>query len=416
MRGGPARAAARAEGTTVSLDVSHQGSGKRLIAPTRILVAVLVAAAALSCRPGAAAAADPVPASIVFAGDILLAGQAAQLIEEDGPAAPFAGVRAVLRGPGVAIANVECPLATGGEPVEKQYTFRAPPGTAAALAEAGFDLVTLANNHTGDYGPEALLETVATLRSWGIIPLGAGANADEARRWAVIESGSPPVKTAVLAFSNMLPKSFYATPDRPGTNPARAQAMAADIAAARKQADVVVVLIHWGPELDSRRSEKQRRVAAIAAEAGADLVIGHHPHVLQGLEIRGHTLIAYSLGNLLFPMRTSSRPAMLLRYTPPQRGRDGGWSEAEAEVIPCVIEGFQPRLATDDERSEILAHVAQLSRRLGATVSVSDGTMRVPLRPIRKAEAREAPSEGPSAGQGRASGGGSPVDKAEHAP
>jgi poly-gamma-glutamate synthesis protein (capsule biosynthesis protein) len=232
----------------------------------------------------------------------------------------------------------------------------------------------------------------------------------------VVESGSPPVKIAVLAFSNMLPKSFYASSDRPGTNPARPQAMAADIAAARKQADVVVVLIHWGPELDSSPSEKQRRVGAVAVEAGADLVIGHHPHVVQGLEIRGHTLIAYSLGNLLFPTRMPSRPAMLLRYTPPQRGRDGARSQAEAAVIPCVIEGFQPRLATDAERSEILAHVAQLSRRLGTAVSPADGTIRVPLRPIPPAEAEDAPSDGPLAGQRRESGGGSPVDKAVHAP
>jgi poly-gamma-glutamate synthesis protein (capsule biosynthesis protein) len=388
-----------------------------LIAHIGLLVAVLVAAEAFFCQPGTAAAApDPVPASIVFAGDILLAGQAARLIEEEGPAAPFAGVRAVLRGPGVAIGNLECPLATGGAPVDKQYTFRAPPSTAAALADAGFDLVTLANNHTVDYGPEALLETLETLWSWGIIPIGAGANADEARRWAVVESGSPPVKIAVLAFSNMLPKSFYAGPDRPGTNPAYPDVMAADIAAAREQADVVVVLIHWGPELESSPSEKQRRVAAVAAEAGADLVIGHHPHVLQGLEIRGHTLIAYSLGNLLFPTRMPARPAMLLRYTPPRGGSDGAQSQAEAEVIPCVIEGFQPRLATDVERSEILAHLARLSRRLGAALPSTDGTIRVPPRPIPPEEAGAPPSEGPSAGQRREGGEGSPVDKAECAP
>jgi poly-gamma-glutamate synthesis protein (capsule biosynthesis protein) len=370
-----------------------------LIACIGRLAAALAAAGVLFCRAGAAAAAPhPRPASIVFVGDILLAGRAAELIEEEGPAAPFAGVRAVLRGAGLAIGNVECPLAVGGAPVDKRYTFRAPPGTAAALADAGFDLVTLANNHAMDYGPGALLETLATLRRWAIIPIGAGADADEARRWVVVESGSPPVKIAVLAFSNMLPESFYAGANRPGTNPARPEAMAADIAAAREQADVVVVLVHWGTELESSPSQKQRRVAAVAAEAGADLVVGHHPHVLQGLEIRGHTLIAYSLGNFLFPTRAPVRPAMLLRYTPPRGGSSAARSGARAEVIPCVIEGFQPRLATEAERSEILADLARLSRRLGAALPASDGTIRVPPRPIPAEDAGEAPSEGPPAG------------------
>jgi poly-gamma-glutamate synthesis protein (capsule biosynthesis protein) len=370
-----------------------------LIARIGRFAAALAAAGMLLCQGGAAAVAPhPRAASIVFAGDILLAGQAAELIEDEGPAAPFAGVRAVLRGAGLAIGNVECPLAIGGAPVDKQYTFRAPPSTAAALADAGFDLVTLANNHAMDYGPEALLETLTTLRRWGIIPIGAGADADEARRWALFESGSPPVKIAVLAFSNMLPKSFYAGPETPGTNPARPEAMAADIAAAREQADVVVVLIHWGTELEPARSEKQRRVAAVAAEAGADLVIGHHPHVPQGLEIRGHTLIAYSLGNLLFPTRAPVRPAMLLRYTPPQAGSGAARSGATAELIPYVIEGFRPRLATEAERSEILADVARLSRQLGAALPASDGTIHVPLRPIAAEDAGEAPSEGPPLG------------------
>ena len=191
---------------------------------------------------------------------------------------------------------------------------------------------------------------------------------------------------AVLAFSNMLPKSFYAGPETPGTNPARPEAMGADIAAAREQADVVVVLVHWGTELESSPSEKQRRVAAVAAEAGADLVVGHHPHVIQGLEIRGHTLIA--------PVR----PAMLLRYTPAPAGSGAARSGARAEVIPCVIEGFQPRLAAEAERSEILADLARLSRRLGAALPASDGTIRVPPRPIPAEDAGEVPSEGPPAG------------------
>ncbi len=342
----------------------------------------------------------------MFTGDVLLAGQAERLIEKEGPGVLFSAVRGALRGADLTVGNLECALATGGQAVEKKHTFRADPRTAAALAEAGFDLMTLANNHAADYGPEALLETGATLVKFGILPVGAGANAEEARRWAVVEVGSPPVRVALLAFSNMLPASFYASRERPGTNPARPSAIADDVAAAREQADVVVVLFHWGTELSSSPSEVQQRLAAVAADAGADLVVGHHPHVLQGLGMRGRTLIAYSLGNFLFPSAAGTRRTMILRYSPAVGSGAAPDGRARAEVIPCVIEGFRPRPASEGERTEILKRLAILSGPLGAAVHVEDGTVVVLSDESRHGDGRTAPTRGvvgngPHSGAGR---------------
>jgi poly-gamma-glutamate synthesis protein (capsule biosynthesis protein) len=316
------------------------------------------------------------PPAIVIVGDVLLAGRAERLAQREGPLAPFSEVVDVMRQADLAIANLECALTTAGRPADKQFTFRAHPSSAASLSAAGLDLVTLANNHSADYGARSLLDTIAALRSHGIRAVGAGRNLHEAGRHAVFDCGSPPVKIAVLGFSNMRPTSFYAASDRPGTSPAWADLVAPRVREAREEADVVVALFHWGEELSSSPSAVQRRLAHVAADSGADLVVGHHPHVLQGMEVRGRALIIYSLGNFLFPSRGECRRTMILRYTPAPSGR------ARAEIIPCVIDGFRPRLAVDGERAEILSHIAALSGDLGCELLAGNGQIALPARPV----------------------------------
>lgn len=311
------------------------------------------------------------PPTIVITGDILLAGRAERLIEGQGPAAPFAEVSAALREADLAIGNLECSLSTRGKRADKKYTFRADPKTAAALSEAGFDVMTLANNHSVDYGPEALTETLQTLGEAGMAVVGAGEDAERARRPVIVARGEPPVRIAVLAFSNMEPVSFYAGGDRPGTNPAQPDAIRESVSTARRQADVVIALFHWGDEHSTSPTARQRELAYLAADAGADLVVGHHPHVLQGFERRGRALIAYSLGNFLFPSRGACRSTMMLRYSPRRDGR------GMVEVMPCVIEGFRPRPARQDERVECMGRLAALSRRLGAEMPDRQGVITI---------------------------------------
>jgi poly-gamma-glutamate capsule biosynthesis protein CapA/YwtB (metallophosphatase superfamily) len=341
----------------------------RQVAPFLVAICALLLGA-----PGPASAPEW-PPEIMITGDILLAGQAEQLIGEQGFGAPFAGVADVLRRADLTIGNLECSLTTGGTPAVKTWTFRAHPDTAGALVDAGYDLVTLANNHSMDYGAEALIETMSALRRCGIHHVGAGEDLASARRHLVVEAGTPPVRVAVLGYSNIRPTDFYASEDRPGTNPARLSTIADDVAAARCVADSVIVLFHWGDELSTAPSERQRRFAHAAADAGADLVIGHHPHVLQGFELRGRSLIAYSLGNFLFPSRGQTRRSMMVRYVP---ARDG---PAQVEIIPCIIDGFRPRVASSKERAAILRHLRALSKELGSELPDEEGAVRIPPRP-----------------------------------
>ncbi len=326
------------------------------------------------------------PPSIVLTGDILLAGRAERLIDEKGSAAPFAHVADLLSSADVAVGNLECALSTRGKAADKQFTFRADPRTADALSEAGFDVMTLANNHSADYGPQALSDTIGALRQAGIGAVGAGANAEGARAPTIVSAGQPPLRIAFAGFSNMQPTSFYATATRPGTNPAPPDAIAKEVRAARGQADVVIAVFHWGNERSETPTARQRMLAYTAADAGADLVVGHHPHVLQGFELRGHTLIAYSLGNFLFPSRGDRRSTMVLRYTPSTD------RESSVEVIPCMIDGFQPRLADESERARSLARLRRISAVLGAEV-VPDAEGRIAI-PARRASV-DKPRSGP---------------------
>ncbi len=349
-------------------------TGPHVSEAVRQVVPSLAAICALLLGGHGVASAPERPPEIVITGDILLAGRAEQLIEEQGCGAPFAGVADVLRRADLSIGNLECSLTTSGSAAEKTWTFRAHPDTAAALVDAGYDLVTLANNHSMDYGADALIETISALQSRGINSVGAGENLACARRHVVVEVGAPPVRVAVLGYSNMRPTEFYASEDCPGTNPARLSAVTDDVAAARGVADSVIVLFHWGDELSTAPSERQRLLAHAAADAGADLVIGHHPHVLQGFELRGRSLIAYSLGNFLFPSRGQTRLTMMVKYVPERDGR------ARAEIIPCIIDGFRPRVASSRERAAILRHLRALSKELGSELPDAEGAVRIPPR------------------------------------
>jgi len=280
----------------------------------------------------------------------------------------------VLAEADLAVGNLECSLSMRGTAADKKFTFRVNPKTVAALSEAGFDVVTLANNHAVDYGQAALSDTIGAVTDAGIAVVGAGEDAASARQPVILEAGDPPVRIALLGFSNMQPTSFYAGRNRAGTNPAHPDAIRECISAAGRQADVVVALFHWGDERSSSPSASQRQLAYLAADAGADLIIGGHPHVLQGFERRGHSLIAYSMGNFLFPSRGECRTTMMLRYTPQRDGR------ARVEAIPCVIDGFQPRLADEKERAKCLSRLRKLSAPLGEELLDAGGRIALPPR------------------------------------
>lgn len=316
---------------------------------------------------GAPACSADRPVRLLFTGDLLLAGRAQAIIARGGPSAPTVGVVGLLRGADIAVGNLECPLSARGEAVDKAYTYRGRPEAAAVLRVSGFDVVSLANNHTGDFGGGALVDTIDACGDHGVLTVGAGRTLAEARRPVFHSAGRPRRTVAFLGYSNMYPKEFWATRSRPGTNPAYVAHLKADVAAAAKQADLVVVLFHFGDELSDTPTRAQRLLAHTAVDAGADLVVGHHPHVVQGLERYGDGLIAYSLGNFVFPShRRETRQTALLEYTLPPDG------PPEARLIPCTITGAKPFLAKPKARTAILARVRKLSKALKTEIG-SDG-------------------------------------------
>jgi poly-gamma-glutamate synthesis protein (capsule biosynthesis protein) len=226
-------------------------------------------------------------------------------IESTGPSSVFAGVREPLRAADIAVANLETSIAHGGSPRAKGYTFRSPPLAVDALADGGIDVVSVANNHSLDFGPDALQETLALLASSGIIAVGAGADGDSARRAQIVQVGG--LRLAFLGFVDVPSEgpgfqrsTWEAGPDRPGVSWASLDGIALAVQAAKKRADLVIVLLHTGVEGNAQPSAAQVAYARAAIDAGAALVLGSHPHVLQPVVRYGEGVIAYSLGNFVF--------------------------------------------------------------------------------------------------------------------
>ncbi len=228
-----------------------------------------------------------------------------QRILSDGPGLVFHDeLAAMLRAASIAVGNLECSVSERGEPQAKGYTFRAPLLSAESLKLAGFDVVSLANNHSLDYGPTALADTRAALAEHGIQPVGGGKDIAEARSPAFLDRGGVRIAFVGLvdapAEGDFSRAAWEAQPDRPGVAWADRETVASAVREAVRSADVVVALLHFGIEYQTRPSVSQRELAHAAIDAGATIVLGSHPHVLQEVEEYGSGLIAYSLGNFVF--------------------------------------------------------------------------------------------------------------------
>ena len=252
---------------------------------------------------------------------------------------PWRGVGPTLRRADIAFGNLECAISRRGAPVEKAYNFRGRPRDLAAVVRfAGLDVLNLANNHAGDFGMAALLDTVRAVRAAGAVPVGAGHTLASAREPRIVTRLG--LRVAFVGFSDIGPASFFARPGTPGTSSATLPAIAAGVRAARRRADVVVATFHWGVERSTAENARQRGFAHAALGAGADAVIGAHPHVLQPVRrLAGRRLIAYSLGNFVW---SAGSPATartgILRLGLSRRGVE------RAKLLPAVIEATRPRL------------------------------------------------------------------------
>jgi len=253
------------------------------------------ATVAICCLLAGLARAEPV--TLLFAGDIMLDDGPGQTIAKGGdPLAPFA---AVLADADYRIGNLECPVASSGQAhASKIVTFRADP-RALSILPGRFDAVSLANNHSGDYGHDAFNATMQHLDQTGIAYFGGGRNLAEAHKPLWIERKG--LKIAVLGYNEFKPRAFAAGPDWPGVAWSEDDYVIADIRAAKAAgADLVIPFMHWGWEKETQPSERQKTFARKMIDEGAALVVGSHPHVTQGAEIYKGKPIVYSLGNFVF--------------------------------------------------------------------------------------------------------------------
>ncbi|MFN2105786.1 MAG: CapA family protein [Candidatus Promineifilaceae bacterium] len=302
---------------------------------------------------------------LVAVGDIMLDRSLGYNLTRGDLAYPFSSVADRLQGADITVGNMESALGNRGEPQLKRYPFRAPPEAAQSLALAGFDIVSLANNHGMDYGPDALLQALDLLQQHGVMPVGAGANNAAAHAPAVVEIDG--LIAAVFGYVNVPVEastgfdtaSWTATADQPGIAWGDPQTITADVQAVRDEVDLVIVLLHSGFEYQGLPSEPQIEAAHAAVDAGADLVVGHHAHILQGIEQYKDGVIIYGTGNFAFDIDGPPETAIFHVWLDKNGVR-------EVAVEAAIIQfGGQPRLAASWEAPAILSRLYYLSNQLG---------------------------------------------------
>jgi len=341
----------------------------------------------LALVTSAAAAGQPEQEEITIAavGDLMLGGRAEPFLKEFGPDYPFTDVMPFLSRADVVVGNLEFSISSRGIAAEnKKFTLRAGPIAAQALKQAGIRVATLANNHSMDFGPLALKDTLEVLDQNGILYTGAGMDLDDARSPAVLKIKGKTI--AFLSYSLTFPLEFYASAGRPGTAPGYAEFVKADIEKARPSADLVVVSFHWGAELMTTAKDYQVELGRQAIDWGADLVLGHHPHVLQELEVYHGRLIAYSLGNFVFGSesdRTNSSMILLLTFQ--------GKSLARVEAVPLDVNNYRvkyrPRVLIGQAARDALESMNAGSERFKTRLDIANDRGTIMLIPSEHAPA-----------------------------
>jgi poly-gamma-glutamate capsule biosynthesis protein CapA/YwtB (metallophosphatase superfamily) len=236
---------------------------------------------------------------VIAVGDLALNGRYHRLLERHGDDYPFRKVAPAWRGADLRLGNLESPLTALPRCNPSKLTLRAAPAAGESLRRAGFDCLALANNHAMDFGPAGLEETQARLASAGIRAVGAGRNSSDAQAPVLLQRNGQ--KIALLSFCAVEQHSpLYAGPHVPGVACFDLQEATARIRHLRREADWLIVQLHWGHELAELPSPQQRSQARALVEAGADLILGHHPHVWQPLECIAGVPVLYSLGNFVF--------------------------------------------------------------------------------------------------------------------
>jgi poly-gamma-glutamate capsule biosynthesis protein CapA/YwtB (metallophosphatase superfamily) len=312
--------------------------------------------------------------SVVAVGDIMLGSRARKVIKARGPDYPFEAVLPLLRRAAVVLANLEGPLARKARRMPRTFSYRARPKAAGYLARAGIGVVTLANNHLLDCGRAGVRETFRALRRAGVAYVGAGRNAAEAHVPVIREADG--LRVGLLGY--YWNRRTAATDSKPGSAMDPREALEADIRALRARVDRIVVTFHWGVPYVREPAPEDRAKARFAVDCGADAVIGHHPHIVQPLEVYYNRPIFYSVGNLILGSGNSRAEGMAVALRFRERGTD-------VDIFPLYVKNrdprvtYQPKVLRLGSADRFLRRLAEMSGANGECLELDEGCGRMTL-------------------------------------
>lgn len=299
--------------------------------------------------------------TITFAGDILMdpGYSAGDALTKRGAEGSFdEEALSIMRNADLFVVNNEFAFTSRGTAVSKQYNFRADPKNAQILKDMGADLVTLGNNHTYDYGEEGLLDTLDTLKAAGVPYIGAGKDLEEASAPAVytISGFRISLVNAESILFNSNPPAQCALEGKPGTFDCyRPEMLFEAVRKAKAESDYCIAVLHWGSEGKSTPNEKQLTLSRGAAEAGADLIIGGHPHVLQTIGRVGAVPVVYSLGNYLFHSGTYDTGVIQAVFRPSEKRLES------LRFVPMQCRNMKVFTLSGSEKERLLKYMRSLS-------------------------------------------------------
>ncbi len=312
--------------------------------------------------------------TVVAVGDIMLSGSAKPLLRKKGYGYSFEDpvLSKLIKNADLSFANLECPVTkTGTACKNKKFVFRGDPASIKALRKAGFDMLSLANNHIMDYNEPGLYSTIDYCKKSGMACSGAGTDITHARKAAILKRNG--ITYGLLSYSMTYPKEFWATSDTAGAAYGEENSVIDDVQKTRKEADVVIVSFHWGAELADAPKPYQIKMAHAAIDSGADMVFGHHPHVPQPIEIYKGKPVFYSLGNYAFGSYSRKTPVSFAARVVLKENRISG-----IRIYPLIVDNyevtFRPACARNKRAEEIIKHLHEISQPFGTEITYDRGT------------------------------------------
>lgn len=307
----------------------------------------------------------PAEKNLLFVGDMMFDWAVEDTIRLYDVHYPLKKIKPLFRSYAFVMANLETPITNSNDySLTLKYIFKASPENAQAMKTAGITAVSLANNHAYDYGATGLLDTLQYLSTAGMLYGGAGATAETASLPVLFSLGT--LRIAVLCYTQIFTRKMAAGSNKPGVNTFELKRAMADIKRYRF-CDVVIINIHWGNEYFYYPSTQQIRTARALIDAGADAVIGHHPHIYQGIEIYNNKPIVYSLGNFLFGSiheGINDNIACALYLSDCGKITSLRVYAVKGTFHEAII---QPAILNEDDAVKIFNHIRQLSEPLGET-------------------------------------------------